>query len=48
MILDDVVREVTELRAEIAKLRTTIRTTLYILGVVAAVVGWLIEITVKV
>ena len=47
MILDEVAREVTELRAQVDKLRTTIRTTLWILGVVAAVVGWLIEITVK-
>lgn len=47
MVLDEVAREVTELRAQVDKLRTTIRTTLWILGVIAAVVGWLIEITVK-
>ena len=47
MILDDLVKDVAEVQSELSKLRTTLKTTLYILGVVAAVVGWLIEFTVK-
>jgi len=47
MILDGVSEEQREQRVIIERLRTTIRTTLYILGIVGGVLAWLIELAMR-
>jgi len=47
MILDGILEEQREQRVIIVRLRTTIRTTLYILGIVGAVLAWLIELAMR-
>lgn len=47
MILDGLVTEVIELRGEVDRLRTMLRTTLSVLAVVVAVFAWLIELALR-
>lgn len=47
MILDLALEEQREQRVIIERLRTTIRTTLYILGIVSGVLAWLIELAMR-
>ena len=46
MMLDAIQEDQHELRAEIAKLRVTLRTTLAVLGVMVAGIAWVVELVI--
>ncbi len=47
MIIDGIIVDLIEVRGEVIRLRTTIRTTLSVLAVILAVFAWLIEIALR-
>ena len=47
MLLDGAVSDIHELRAEIAKLRLVLRTTLSVLAVTVAALAWVVELVMR-
>ncbi len=47
MMLDGAVSDIHELRAEIAKLRLVLRTTLSVLAVTVAALAWVVELVMR-
>jgi len=48
MILDAAVEDGHELKAEVAKLRTVLRTTLAVIAVISAALAWVIELALRI
>lgn len=48
MMLDSIQEDQHELRAEISKLRVTLRTALAVLGIIVAALAWMVELVMRI